>query len=146
MTYEEASKRIEKRICCQQPVQEFCSDNCMNGVNQCEFQLAISAMKKADKYKWHDLRKNPDDLPEEREYGFSDPVLAYDWADYGACRYDFKKNKWYTSDLNFRYEDDSAHACDIVAWRYIEPFKQEEEEKMIELLRGRKNERKEKRK
>ena len=26
--------------------------------------MAIKALEKADKYRWHDLRKNPDDLPE----------------------------------------------------------------------------------
>ena len=28
------------------------------------FEEAIEALEKADKYRWHDLRKNPDDLPE----------------------------------------------------------------------------------
>ena len=27
-------------------------------------RLVIEVLKKADKYKWHDLRENPDDLPE----------------------------------------------------------------------------------
>lgn len=134
MENKEAIQRIRKRICCQYPVQQFCNDNCMNGVDQCEFSLAISALEKAEKYKWHDLRKDPEDLPKEGKYGFSDPVLAYDWADYGVCRYDFKKNKWYTRDLNLRDEDDSCYSPDIVAWRQIDPF--EEEENGIQGQRG----------
>ena len=38
--------------------------------------LAVEALKKADKYRWHDLRKNPDDLPEADEYGCSEYVLV----------------------------------------------------------------------
>ena len=40
------------------------------------FETAIEALEKADKYKWHDLRKNPDDLPEADEYGKSKYVLV----------------------------------------------------------------------
>ena len=40
------------------------------------FEEAIKALVKADKYRWHDLRKNPDDLPEDNGYGESDYVLV----------------------------------------------------------------------
>ena len=40
------------------------------------WHMAIEALEKADKYRWHDLRKNPDDLPEADEYGCSEYVLV----------------------------------------------------------------------
>ena len=33
--------------------------------------MSIDLLKKQEKYKWHDLRKNPDDLPEEYESVFA---------------------------------------------------------------------------
>ena len=39
--------------------------------------LAVEALEKADKYRWHDLRKNPDDLPEAIGGGYeSEYVLV----------------------------------------------------------------------
>ena len=32
-------------------------------------KIVIDALEKADKYRWHNLRKNPDDLPEDNGYG-----------------------------------------------------------------------------
>jgi len=46
MTNEEAIKRMRKRICCEEPVQHFCTDNCMYGVDECEISIAIEALKK----------------------------------------------------------------------------------------------------
>lgn len=31
--------------------------------NECQFAIAMQMVDKAIKYRWHDLRKNPDDLP-----------------------------------------------------------------------------------
>ena len=46
MTANEAIERIKKRICCENPIQHFCTDNCMHGFSECEFSLAIYALKK----------------------------------------------------------------------------------------------------
>lgn len=46
MTAEEAVGRLRKRICCEKPVQHFCTDNCMSGENECEISLAINALEK----------------------------------------------------------------------------------------------------
>lgn len=35
-------------------------------------KMAIEALEKADKYRWHDLRKNPEDLPKH-----NNKVLVY---------------------------------------------------------------------
>ena len=77
--------------------------------------LAVEALEKANKYRWHDLRKNPDDLPEAIGWGESDYVLVMagkpersycEWA-----YYHHGKKVWSTHEQQ-----------DGFAWRYIEPF------------------------
>ena len=78
-------------------------------------KIVSKALKKADKYRWHDLRKNPDDLPRViNGYGESDYVLVKTerCGTEIAC-YSYIKKQW-SIDGN------------IFAWRYIEPFKDEE--------------------
>jgi len=82
-------------------------------------EMAVDALEKADKYKWHDLRKNPDDLPEGFECGYeSEYVLAMigtpEWNSWEQAYYHHDKKMWSTYDQN------------VFAWRYIEPFKEEE--------------------
>ena len=81
--------------------------------------MAIEALKKANKYKWHDLRKNPDDLPEADEYGCSEYVLAMtgtpEWDNHEWAYYNHNTRMW------------STPLCEqnVFAWRYIEPFEEE---------------------
>ena len=84
------------------------------------WHMAIKALKKANKYRWHDLRKNPDDLPEaicdgdESEY-----VLVMtgtpEWNSWEQAYYHHDKKEWSTYEQN------------VFAWRHIEPFKEEED-------------------
>ena len=80
-------------------------------------KIVSKALKKADKYRWHDLRKNPDDLPEADEYGCSEYVLVMtgtpEWNDCEWAYYNHDKKEWSTYEQN------------VFAWRYIEPFKGE---------------------
>ena len=81
--------------------------------------VAIEALGKADKYRWHDLRKNPDDLPEAIGGGYeSEYVLVItgtpEWNSWEQAYYHHDKMMWSTYDQN------------VFAWRYIEPFKEEE--------------------
>ena len=81
-------------------------------------KIVIKAIEKADKYKWHDLRKNPDDLPEGFEGGYeSEYVLVMigtpEWNSWEQAYYKHDKRMWSTYDQN------------VFAWRYIEPFKEE---------------------
>lgn len=83
------------------------------------FEEAIKALEKADKYKWHDLRKNPDDLPEAIGGGDeSEYVLVMigtpEWNSWEQAYYKHNKQMWSTYEQN------------VFAWRYIEPFKEEE--------------------
>lgn len=82
---------------------------------------AIEALEKADKYRWHDLKENPDDLPEANRWGESNYVLVkalikvgcYACNDMRKAYYNHTQKKW-SIDGN------------VLAWRYIEPFKDEE--------------------
>ena len=81
-------------------------------------EMAVEALEKADKYRWHDLRKNPDDLPEADENSESDYVLVMigtpEWNSWEQAYYHHGKRLWSTYEQN------------VFAWRYIEPFKEEE--------------------
>ena len=82
------------------------------------WHMAIKALEKADKYRWHDLRKNPDDLPEADGNSESDYVLVMigtpEWNSWEQAYYHHGKRLWSTYEQN------------VFAWRYIEPFKGEE--------------------
>ena len=83
------------------------------------WHMAIKALEKADKYRWHDLRKNPDDLPEAIGGGYeSDYVLVMigtpEWNSWEQAYYHHGKRLWSTYEQN------------VFAWRYIEPFEEEE--------------------
>ena len=83
------------------------------------WHMAIKALEKADKYRWHDLRKNPDDLPEAIGGGYeSEYVLVMigipEWNHWEWAYYHHDKKLWSTYEQN------------IFAWRYIEPFEEEE--------------------
>ena len=79
---------------------------------------AIEALEKANKYRWHDLSKNPDDLPEADGNSESDYVLVMigtpEWNSWEQAYYHHGKRLWSTYEQN------------VFAWRYIEPFKEEE--------------------
>ena len=83
--------------------------------------LAVEALEKADKYKWHDLRKNPDDLPEAIGGGYeSEYVLVMigtpEWNGWEQAYYHHGKKMWSTYEQN------------VLAWRYIELFNEGKEE------------------
>ena len=82
-------------------------------------EMAVEALEKADKYRWHDLRENPDDLPEAIGGGYeSEYVLVMigipEWNHWEWAYYHHDKKLWSTYEQN------------VFAWRYIEPFKEEE--------------------
>ena len=78
-------------------------------------KIVSKALEKADKYRWHDLRKNPDDLPEAiGGGGESEYVLVMigtpEWNSWEQAYYHHGKRLWSTYEQN------------VFAWRYIEPF------------------------
>lgn len=84
-------------------------------------KIVSKALKKADRYRWHDLRKNPDDLPEADEYGKSDYVLVMigtpEWDHCELVYYNYKRRAW-----------SSLYEHNVFAWRYIELFNEGKEE------------------
>ena len=82
-------------------------------------KIVSKTLEKSDKYRWHDLRKNPDDLPEAIGDGYeSEYVIVMigtpEWNSWEQAYYHHGKRLWSTYEQN------------VFAWRYIEPFKDEE--------------------
>ena len=110
--YEQAIKLLE--MLSSDEFQQFTSSEFDDAI-----YMAIEALEKADKYRWHDLSKNPDDLPEAIGGGYeSDYVLVMigtpEWNSWEQAYYKYDKRLWSTYEQN------------VFAWRYIEPFKEEE--------------------
>ena len=72
---------------------------------------------KQEKYVWHDLRKNPDDLPSGEVTG---RVEFYSKNGYKFCGIYFKG-------VFIPYLA-TEYIHDVVAWREIEPFEEEEDD------------------
>ena len=111
MTNKEAKKIMDNLIYLYRPL----------GNSLKAWHMAIKALEKADKYRWHDLRKNPDDFPEAVGGGYeSDYVLVLigtpEWNSWEQAYYHHDKKLWSTYEQN------------VFAWRYIEPFKEEADE------------------
>ena len=111
MTNKEAKKIMDNLIYLYRPL----------GNSLKAWHMAIKALEKADKYRWHDLRKNPDDFPEAVGGGYeSDYVLVLigtpEWNSWEQAYYHHDKKLWSTYDQN------------VFAWRYVEPFKEEADE------------------
>ena len=111
MTNKGAIKELKYSI---EPNQGFME--CRTGtISEEAIKMAIEALEKADKYRWHDLRKNPDDLPEADEYGCSEYVLIMigtpEWDNHEWAYYNYNTKGWSTP----FYEQN------VLAWRYIEP-------------------------
>ena len=109
--YEQAIKLLE--MLSSDEFQQFTSSEFDDAI-----YMAIEALEKADKYRWHDLRKNPDDLPEADGNSESDYVLVMigtpEWNSWEQAYYHHGKRLW------------STYEQDVFAWRYIEPFEEEE--------------------
>ena len=82
---------------------------------------AEEALEKAEKYKWHDLRKNPDDLPDAWEYVL---ICTYKNEEYVA-QVDTVLHTWVLRDDEFDYCEVGSSM--VKAWREIDPFKEVEE-------------------
>ena len=110
MTNKEAKTIMEKLLLFYRPL----------GGSVEAWDMAIKALEKADKYRWHDLRKNPDDLPEADEYGCSEYVLVMtgtpEWDNHEWAYYNHNTRLWSTYEQN------------VFAWRYIEPFKESKDD------------------
>lgn len=77
-------------------------------------------LMKSHQYRWHDLRRNPSDLPDDFHTVFI-CVKGFEGKTLGVsiAMYNRPLKIWGTE--SFRYKD-----CQVVAWREIEPFEGEE--------------------
>lgn len=85
-------------------------------------KIVSKALKKANKYRWHDLRKNPDDLPEAIGDGYeSEYVLVA-----------IGTSKWYYCEWAYYHHGKKVWSTheqqDGFAWRYIEPFEENKDD------------------
>lgn len=106
--------------------------------------MAIDALERQEKYAWHDLRKNPEDLPDE----LTNVNVA--WINHNpSSYYDFIKDKitsgdsaifyrgkwwWYScvcvdllAEYGFSRGDEVDKDIEIIAWCYIMPFEEDNE-------------------
>lgn len=69
-----------------------------------------------DEYDWHDLIKNPNDLPDLEN------VLIYNGENYGvAWKFNVEDGViWKTFDESLMNSDQDARANNVIAWKYIE--------------------------
>lgn len=92
------------------------------------------ALEKAEKYRWHDLRKNPEDLPEIRmEF---EVVVKRTYSDYRmlehARRIELSDGiYWHVEHYGYVQHPKIKDGCgcdntiEVIAWREIEPFEED---------------------
>lgn len=101
--------------------------------------MAILALEKQEKYRWHDLRKNPDDLPSEKDPAYTWYECVHENYEEDLCRpyyqfdngeFGYWRDKYHPVSLGFidsEFETiDDMNLEKVIAWRYIEPFEEEE--------------------
>ena len=108
MTPEQAKEIIESRL------SEYKRCYPQGGEYVQALEMAVKALEEKAKYRWHDLRKNPEDLPKE------DGV-------YMVCQ--FNNNNKIKSYTDLPLCDDGSFCTPwympVIAWREIEPFESE---------------------
>lgn len=103
------------------------------------FEMAIEALEKAEKYRWHDLRKNPEDLPKSDDGGLYEIVLKCKYSDYMRYSHAMRimlsddGEYWLDNEYGFLNHPKYKKGCggdekwDVVAWRRVDPFENEVE-------------------
>ena len=120
MTNEEAIEYIQCALAggCSQICNSKYRGDCTDELVIKALEIAVNALENADKYRKHDLRKDPNDLPKDAE-----TVLTYELFDTGEKALIVHK---------IRYFKDGVFpkaGCElpgeIIAWKYFEPFEVE---------------------
>ena len=111
-------------------VRESCGEHCTrqyeNGCKSCSdaYDLIESVVDKYDKYRWHDLRKDPSDLPVYSEM----VCVALKYADGDilttAKVYNHDSEMFDGYHVVGYYE--TGLITEVIAWREIEPFSEVE--------------------
>lgn len=80
---------------------------------------AIEALKKAEKYRWHDLRKDPKDLPNKDEIYLI--CIEYHTEEKEVEMGYYENMNWYRRGVRPRIPNYGY----VIAWREIEPFEED---------------------
>lgn len=123
MTNEEARNVIECMIT--NIVGDFANREMTKGAKHTydALEKAEEALEKAEKYRWHDLRKNQADLPDTTR----NVLIAYtDFENDSYSFYDVAflgvENLWYSTEHNnFEYHDEGY---DVIAWKEIDLYEE----------------------
>lgn len=98
-----------------------------------ERQLVWDAIEKAERYKWHDLRQNPNDLPDTnmlRQIMFAwHGSNGCEWRDCGWFYTDEQEEKPYFSRCDVHMFVGDGYR-EVYAWKYIEPIEEVTDEKV----------------
>lgn len=99
---------------------DTCVDCPLRDAEICQESFAKAIVEHHERYRWHDLRKNPNDLPANFHTvviclkGFEGKQAGVNLAIHSTFT-----GLWGTE--NFSYKD-----YEVIAWREIEPFEPEE--------------------
>lgn len=97
------------------------TDHGMSVLNAVESLMKNHELK--SKYRWHDLRKNPNDLPDDNDT--RSEYVVTDGSQYFTSKY-FGKGEYFNG--CWEYPDGvfecNAYDVDVIAWREIEPFEE----------------------
>ena len=91
-------------------------DNITSKANK-EIEQAFLAGLKAGRPQWHDLRKNPNDLPEKMSLGSIEVYIEYKDGVTDFAYYRFDKKWWVRS-------ENEELAENVIAWCKIPQFKE----------------------
>lgn len=104
--------------------EEYIKKNNLEWELECNRTISIGEVKqaylaglKAGRLKWHDLRKNPEDLPPRKGLEtYSERLIT----DKGYSVYNFRKCRWYVDEPDC---DCMVHR-DVIAWCEIPKFEE----------------------
>lgn len=115
MTREEAKRRLLDAVNCGGcGYEDECNDCIVTAT-----RMAIEALEKSEQYKWHDLRKNPNDLPEiNYDNRKSNEVIVLGAR--GGLNIAYR----HLSEVCDAFYTKGNRLWSVIAWREIEPFEE----------------------
>lgn len=85
--------------------------------NNNQFQILTQMDLEKAKYRWHDLRKNPDDFPKTE---------GFYWVYALEHNYKVLNNNYVLRYADGRFEFHGEDGFEVIGWKEIEPFEVEE--------------------
>lgn len=115
-TYEEALEIIHSNR------MDLSSAACNDAVEK-----AIQTLEEANRYRWHDLRKNPKDLPEDESLVIIEILSANDYVYISTKENHIIGAMFMETDDGYKFESVLGRypAEDVIRWKYNEPLEEE---------------------